>query len=76
MLIPSGELVLEIADDAQRGRYRFPVQVTGTGTLTIRAGERVLATFVAADGAQVNADELIRRETSSGGRLQFFTLGE
>ena len=30
----------------------------------------------AADGAQVNADELIRRETSSGGRLQFFTLGE
>lgn len=30
----------------------------------------------AADGAKVNADELIQREKSSGGRLQFLTLGE
>lgn len=52
VLIPSGELVLAIRDDAQRGRYDFPLQVTGTGTLTIRAGETTLATFVAADGAR------------------------
>lgn len=67
VLIPSGELVLEIADDAQRGRYRFPVQVTGTGTLTIRAGERVLATFVAADGAQV-----FRYKTKTAGKVLTF----
>lgn len=67
VLIPSGELVLEIADDAQRWRYRFPVQVTGTGMLTIRAGERVLATFVAADGAQV-----FRYETKTAGKVLTF----
>ena len=50
--ISSGSLLLQINDDGQRGRYVFPLQVTGTGVLTIRAGETVLATFVAADGAQ------------------------
>ncbi len=68
VLIPSGELVLEIADDAQRGRYRFPVQVTGTGTLTIRADEQVLATFVAADGAQV-----FRYRTRTAGNVLTFS---
>lgn len=68
VLIPSGELVLEIADDASRGRYRFPVQVTGTGTLTIRAGDRVLATFVAADGAQV-----FRYKTRTAGNVLTFS---
>lgn len=67
VLIPSGELVLEIADDASRGRYRFPVQVTGTGTLTIRAGDRVLASFVAADGAQV-----FRYKTKTAGNVLTF----
>ena len=67
VLIPSGELVLEIADDAQRGRYRFPVQVTGTGTLTISAGEQVLATFVAADGERV-----FRYKTRTAGNVLTF----
>lgn len=67
VLIPSGELVLEIADDAQRGRYRFPVQVTGTGTLTISAGEQVLATFVAADGERV-----FRYRTRTAGNVLTF----
>ncbi len=68
VLIPSGELVLKIADDAQRGRYCFPVQVTGTGTLTVRAGEQVLATFVAADGAQV-----FRYRTRTAGNVLTFS---
>ena len=53
VFLPQGELELVLADDAQRGRYRFPVQVTGTGTLTIRAGDKTLAMFDAADGAVV-----------------------
>lgn len=67
VFLPQGELELVLADDAQRGRYRFPVQVTGTGTLTIRAGERVLATFVAADGAQV-----FRYKTKTAGQVLTF----
>ena len=51
VFLPQGALELVLADDAQRGRYRFPVQVTGTGHLTIRAGDETLATFDAADGA-------------------------
>lgn len=53
VFLPQGELELVLADDAQRGRYSFPVQVTGTGLLTIRAGDETLATFDAADGAVV-----------------------
>ena len=67
VFLPQGELELVLADDAQRGRYRFPVQVTGTGLLTIRAGDETLATFDAADGAVVYR----YRTRTAGNRLTF-----
>lgn len=67
VFLPQGELELVLADDAQRGRYRFPVQVTGTGLLTIRAGDETLATFDAADGAVV----FRYRTRTAGNRLTF-----
>ena len=73
VFLPQGELELVLSDASQRGRYTFPLQVTGSGTLTIRAGGKTLAMFAASDGAVV----FRYRTQTAGNNLTFaYTPGD
>ena len=52
VLVKDGAIALVFPDRNGEAKYRVPFIVTGTGTLTLTAGEEIVGTYTAADGAQ------------------------
>lgn len=52
VLVKDGAITIRFTDETLKAKYRLPFQVTGTGTLTLKAGDEIVGTYTAADGAQ------------------------
>ena len=53
VLVKDGEIALAFAPYSGRtAKYDIPLEVTGTGTLTVKAGDTAIATYTATDGAR------------------------
>ena len=53
VLVKDGEIALAFAPYSGRtAKYDIPLEVTGTGTLTVKAGDAAISTYTAADGQQ------------------------
>ena len=67
VLVRDGALKLRFRDDSLRAKYAIPFEVTGTGVLTLTAGDEIIGTYTATDGAQ----NLIYRNKTYGNDLAF-----
>lgn len=67
VLVKGGTLALAFDDTTGKAKYKVPFEVTGTGTLTLLAGDEVVGAFTAADGAQ----NLVFRDKTWGRKLSF-----
>ena len=53
VLVKDGEIALAFAPySGRKAKYEIPLLVTGSGTLSVRAGDETIATYTAMDGAQ------------------------
>ena len=52
VLVKAGAITIRFTDETHKAKYRLPFQVTGTGTLTLKAGDKIVGTYTEADGAQ------------------------
>lgn len=68
VLVKDGAITVRFTDEMLKAKYKIPFRVTGTGTLTLKARDKVIGTYTLADGAQT----LTYKNRIYGNDLAFF----